>query len=45
MANAAFIERLNQQLVRQQGAMQSLQSMTDTTFNHFADLIAQGKLD
>jgi hypothetical protein len=25
--------------------MQSLQGMTDTTFNHFADLIAQGKLD
>jgi len=25
--------------------MQSLQSMTDTTFNHFANLIAQGKTD
>jgi len=45
LANAAYIERLNQSLARSQGAMQSLQSMTDTTFNHFADLIAQGKLD
>src|SRR5581483_1813735 len=41
----AYIERLNQSLARSQGAMQSLQGMTDTTFNHFADLIAQGKLD
>jgi hypothetical protein len=45
LANAAYIERLNQSLARSQGAMQSLQSMTDTTFNHFADLIVQGKLD
>jgi hypothetical protein len=45
LANAAYIERLNQSLARSQGAMQSLQSMTDTTFNRFADLIAQGKLD
>jgi len=45
LANAGYIERLNQSLARSQGAMQSLQSMTDTTFNHFADLIAQGKLD
>jgi hypothetical protein len=45
LANAAYIERLNQSLARSQGAMQSLQGMTDTTFNHFADLIAQGKLD
>jgi len=45
LANAGFIERLNQELARSQGAMQSLQSMTDTTFNHFANLIAQGKTD
>ena len=45
LANAAYIERLNQSLARSQGAMQSLQSMTDTTFNRFADLIAQGKID
>lgn len=45
LANAGHIERLNQSLARSQGAMQSLQSMTDKTFNRFADLIAQGKLD
>jgi hypothetical protein len=45
LANAAFIERLNQELARSQGAMQALQGITDTTFNHFANLIAQGKTD
>jgi phage-related minor tail protein len=45
LANAATIERLNQELARSQGAMQALQGITDTTFNHFANLIAEGKLD
>ncbi|MGE3709137.1 MAG: phage tail tape measure protein, partial [Hyphomicrobiaceae bacterium] len=45
LANAAYIERLNQQLARSQAAMQVLQGITDTTFNHFADLVVQGKLD
>jgi hypothetical protein len=45
LANAGNIERLNQSLARSQGAMQSLQGMTDTTFNHFATLIAEGKMD
>lgn len=45
LANAATIERLNQELARSQGAMQVLQGITDTTFNHFANLIAEGKLD
>src|SRR5581483_5105494 len=45
LANAAFIERLNQELARSNGAMQALQGITDTTFNHFATLIAQGKTD
>jgi hypothetical protein len=45
LANAAYIERLNQELARSNGAMQALQGITDTTFNHFATLIAQGKTD
>lgn len=45
LANAGSIERLNQELARSQGAMQSLQGMTDTTFNHFSTLIAEGKTD
>ena len=45
LANAGFIERLNQELARSQGAMQALQSMTDSTFNRFADLVSQGKTD
>jgi len=45
IANAAAIERLNQELARSQGAMQALQGITDTTFNRFANLIAEGKLD
>lgn len=45
LANVAYIERLNQQLARSQATMQVLQGITDTTFNHFADLIVQGKLD
>jgi hypothetical protein len=45
LANAGSIERLNQSLARSQSAMQELQSLTDTTFNHFADLIVHGKTD
>lgn len=45
IANAANIERLNQELARSQGAMQSLQGMTDTVFNRFSTLIAEGKTD
>ena len=45
IANAASIERLNQELARSQGAMQSLQGMTDTVFNRFSTLIAEGKTD
>jgi phage-related minor tail protein len=45
LANAAFIERLNQELARSQAAMQVLQGVTDTTFNHFSTLIEQGKTD
>jgi hypothetical protein len=45
LANAGFIERLNQELARSQGAMQTLQSMTDSAFNRFADLVSQGKTD
>ena len=45
LANAGFIERLSQELARSQGAMQALQSMIDSTFNRFADLVSQGKTD
>jgi hypothetical protein len=45
VANAGAIERLNQQLQLAKASQQELISLTDTTFNHFADLIAQGKTD
>lgn len=45
IANAGAIERLNQQLQLAKASQQELVSLTDTTFNHFADLIAQGKTD
>jgi hypothetical protein len=45
IANAGAIERLNQQLQLAKASQQELISLTDTTFNHFADLIAQGKTD
>lgn len=45
LANAGSIEKLNQELARSQGAMQALQSMTDSAFNRFADLVSQGKTD
>lgn len=45
LANAGSIERLNQSLARSQAGMQELQGLTDTTFNHFSTLIAEGKTD
>lgn len=45
IANAGAIERLNQQLNLAKASQQALISLTDTTFNRFADLIAQGKTD
>lgn len=45
IANAGAIERLNQQLQIAKASQQVLISFADTTFNHFADLIAQGKAD
>jgi hypothetical protein len=45
IANAAAIERLNQQLQLAKASQQVLISLADTTFNRFADLIAQGKTD
>ncbi|MBI2718143.1 MAG: phage tail length tape measure family protein [Rhizobiales bacterium] len=43
--NAAAIEQLNQSLALARSSMQELQSLTDTAFGHFADLIAQGNTD
>lgn len=45
IANAGAIERLNQQLQLAKASQQELISLTDTTFNRFADLITQGKTD
>lgn len=45
IANAGAIERLNQQLQLAKASQQVLISLADTTFNRFADLIAQGKTD
>ncbi|MGI8526918.1 MAG: hypothetical protein ACR2K5_12220, partial [Pseudolabrys sp.] len=45
IANAGAIERLNQSLSLARSSTQELVSLTDTTFAHFADLIAQGKTD
>jgi phage-related minor tail protein len=45
LANAAAIEHLNQSLAQSQAATQELQGLTDSVFGHFAELIAEGKLD
>jgi hypothetical protein len=45
LANAAAIEHLNQSLAESQAATQELQGLTDSVFGHFAELIAEGKLD
>jgi hypothetical protein len=45
IANAAAIERLNQSLSLARSSTQELIGLTDRTFSHFADLIAQGKTD
>lgn len=45
IANAGAIERLNQSLALARASTQALMGLTDTVFNRFADLIAQGKTD
>lgn len=45
IANAGAIEALNQQLQLAQASMQELQGLTDTVFQHFGDLIAEGNTD
>lgn len=45
IANAGAIERLNQSLALARASTQALMGLTDTVFNRFADLIAQGKAD
>jgi len=45
IANAALLERLGQDLTRAQAGTQVLVGLADSTFNRFADLIAQGKTD
>ena len=44
IANAGAIARLTQSLSLAQSSVQELSSLTDTTFGHFSQLIAQGKL-
>lgn len=45
IANAGAIERLNQSLALARASTQALIGLTDSMFNRFADLIAQGKTD
>lgn len=45
IANAGAIERLNQSLALARSSTQELIGLTDTTFGHFADLIAKGNTD